>query len=176
LKNSYEIRGETTVIFLNSKKYGPKETYIATSDLEKAKEFSGTWYPCPRGRSKGLYVLGTYVNESNKRVTVCLHRWILGITDIDVIVDHILHDTLDNCRWALNIVTHAENHQNLELPSNNTSGHIGVSWHKKAGKWQARLNINGETKHLGLFENMEDAIYSRKEAEKRYFEYKRSIS
>jgi hypothetical protein len=175
LKNEYEIRGDTTAIFLNSRKHGRKETLIATTDLGRADEFPATWFPFMSGRGNSLYVAGTYYNENGRRATTTLHRWILDVTDPKVSVDHVLHDTLDNCRWALNIVTHAENHQNKVTPSNNTSGFIGVSWHKKAGKWQARLNIGGETKHLGLFEEFNDAVESRRIAEMKYFNYKRKI-
>jgi hypothetical protein len=33
----------------------------------------------------------------------------------------------------------------------------GVSFHKKSGKWQAHVRINGKPKHLGLFDTPEAA-------------------
>lgn len=43
--------------------------------------------------------------------------------------------------------------------SNNTSGYIGVSWHKKDNKWEARIRDfdTGKLKHLGNFVDVEDA-------------------
>jgi hypothetical protein len=53
--------------------------------------------------------------------------------------------------------------------SNNTSGCIGVVWHKYANKWMARITVNNEDIYLGLFINKQDAINARIEAEKKYF-------
>ena len=36
-------------------------------------------------------------------------------------------------------------------------------------KWQANLQINGKLLYLGLFDNKEDAISARKNAEVKYF-------
>lgn len=56
-----------------------------------------------------------------------------------------------------------------ELPKNNTSGHKGVSWNKSHQKWQAYIGIHGKTIKLGYFDNIEDAIRVREEAEQEYF-------
>lgn len=45
--------------------------------------------------------------------------------------------------------------------SNNVSGVRGVSWHKAAGKWQARVKIKGRVHHLGLFVEKDKAIACR---------------
>lgn len=45
------------------------------------------------------------------------------------------------------------------------SGVPGVTWHKQTGKWRARIKRNGKEISLGFFENLEDAICARKEAE-----------
>lgn len=33
----------------------------------------------------------------------------------------------------------------------------GVGWHKQAGKWRARVRVDGQTQHLGLFPTEEEA-------------------
>ncbi len=49
---------------------------------------------------------------------------------------------------------------------NNTSGAKGVTFNKSAGKWQAKIgNGTGRSKHLGYFENMDQAIMARTKAE-----------
>jgi len=66
-------------------------------------------------------------------------------------IDHRNCDGLDN-RWDnLRPASPDMNIANTRLRSNNSSGFKGVHWHKKAGKWQARITIRGRTKHLGLF-------------------------
>jgi len=38
-----------------------------------------------------------------------------------------------------------------------SSKYKGVYWHKRNRKWQSSITINGKNKHLGLFDNEEDA-------------------
>lgn len=50
---------------------------------------------------------------------------------------------------------------------NNTSGIKGVSWHKRSGKWVARIQIRGKIINLGYYKNPEDAAAARKQAEEK---------
>jgi hypothetical protein len=43
------------------------------------------------------------------------------------------------------------------MPSSNTSGYKGVSWHKNSGRWQATIKYGPVRKHLGYFDNVQDA-------------------
>ena len=79
------------------------------------------------------------------------------------IIDHKDHDKLNNRLDNLRVVTASQNSRNRTKKANCSSQFRGVSWHKQAGKWQAR--INGE--YLGLFEIEEDAS---KAYEARYME------
>lgn len=56
-----------------------------------------------------------------------------------------------------------------KLHSNNTSGVRGVSWHRRMGKWQARIMYQGKAISLGTFINFEDAVKARRAAEEEYF-------
>ncbi|MBU8739743.1 hypothetical protein [Bacillus licheniformis] len=169
MKNQYEIRGDTTAIFIESKKYGSLETLISTNDLEKAKEIEGWWHASWDNCIKNFYVKGNKRNTDGSWRKVRLHRWIMGVDDSKVQVDHILQDTLDNCRWALRVVTAAQNSQNRGVPSNNTSGQRGVYWNGRLNKWEARIDVNKKTKYLGYFRNKKDAINARKSAEEVYW-------
>ena len=51
----------------------------------------------------------------------------------------------------------------------NKSGVVGVNWDKSRGKWQASIKFKGHKYNLGRFENIQDAIDVREEAEKRIF-------
>jgi hypothetical protein len=47
---------------------------------------------------------------------------------------------------------------NTVAPVTNSSGAKGVNWFAKAGKWRARIKVNGKEHHLGLFAEKSDAM------------------
>lgn len=81
-------------------------------------------------------------------------------------IDHQDGNGLNN-RW-LNLCdgTHSKNQRNQKLRRNNTSGHVGVVWHKGANKWRAQIKTDGKCRYLGLFEEINDAIAARVAAQK----------
>jgi hypothetical protein len=81
-------------------------------------------------------------------------------------IDHINHDRDDN--RIENLRDTKENDLNRSPYKNNSSGFIGVSWHKCDKRWQARISVNGKQIHLGNFTRKEDAIQARKEAERKF--------
>lgn len=93
-----------------------------------------------------------------------MHR-IITNAPLGMDVDHKNHDPLDNRRCNLLVCTHARNMQNTSKRSHNKSGYLGVCWHKQLGKWRATITIDGVYKHLGVFNNIDDAIKARKNAE-----------
>jgi len=72
-----------------------------------------------------------------------------------------------NCRF----VTHRENNLNKGIQASNTSGYIGVSWHKSSKKWDARIKVHGKQKYLGLFNSPRMAA-CRRDVEAMKFGYK----
>jgi hypothetical protein len=80
-------------------------------------------------------------------------------------IDHINGDTSDNRIANLRVVSRTENGRNAAIPSHNTSGHIGVYWHKRCGKWLAQIKVDGRDIHLGRFVAKADAIAARAAAE-----------
>lgn len=80
-------------------------------------------------------------------------------------VDHIDHNKTNNADENHRLVTCRQNQMNRPMQKNNTSGSTGVTFDKRRGKWQARININGVNKHLGYFTDIEEAIKSRRDAE-----------
>ena len=83
--------------------------------------------------------------------------------------DHINRDTFDNRRCNLRETDRRGNAINHKLHKNNTSGICGVSWLKNVAKWEACIWNNCKKRRIGLFENKEDAITARKEAELREY-------
>lgn len=74
-------------------------------------------------------------------------------------IDHINGNKSDNRIANLRVVTNSQNKQNITKPENNTSGLMGVSFHKASMKWRATIKLNGKSTHIGLFEST-DAAYS----------------
>jgi NUMOD4 motif/HNH endonuclease len=106
---------------------------------------------------------------SDKRIHNLVANAFLENPEEKKCVDHKDHDRknnhLSNLRWA----THTENQQNASMKSNNTSGVVGVCWHKNNKKWQAQIRINGVNKGLGSFTSKDDAITARSNAEILHF-------
>lgn len=72
-------------------------------------------------------------------------------------VDHIDGNPLNNQRANLRVVPHQQNSWNKRIQRNNTSGHKGVYWHAKASKWAACITVDERNRHLGLFQDKQDA-------------------
>jgi hypothetical protein len=83
-------------------------------------------------------------------------------------IDHINGNKQDNRIDNLRLVTHSENSKNLSIDKRNKSGKTGVCWHVLSKKWIASISIDKKLKHLGYFDNIEDAILARKNAEITY--------
>lgn len=68
-------------------------------------------------------------------------------------IDHINIDYRDNSLDNLRVATMVE--QSLNRKCMATAK--GYHWRKDLQKWHSKININGKSKHLGLFEKEEDA-------------------
>lgn len=165
MRNTYDIHGDIILIHLRHK----SEMVYAIADiqdLDKLQRFDTRWYLSSNG-----YAVGNLNNGTNSKTT--MHRYLMGVSSPDDIVDHINHNKLDNrTSCNLRIVTKGENIKNKLIPrSDNTSGCTGVSWDKRRQKWIASISIGkGKKKYLGQYAMLEDAIKARKDAEKSLYE------
>lgn len=94
------------------------------------------------------------LTEFGKGRKVAMHRLVLDLWNDDGRdVDHIDGDNLNNQKSNLRIVTHSQNLHNTGKMVRGilTSKYKGVSWHKKAGKWQVYLCVKGHRIYGGLF-------------------------
>lgn len=71
-------------------------------------------------------------------------------------IDHINQIKTDNRLTNLRSVTNAENHRNMPMRKNNTSGVTGVYLDKRNGKWVSRV----AGKWVGEFQNLSSAKYA----------------
>jgi hypothetical protein len=83
-------------------------------------------------------------------------------------VDHIDGNGINNRIDNLRLVDSVASAHNLPIQKSNTSGVVGVCWHKAADKWQARISNNGKRYDLGRFDSFTDAVGARKAAETAY--------
>lgn len=81
-------------------------------------------------------------------------------------VAHENGDGTDNRFENLRDTSHIVNMKNYKLPSHNTSGVMGVNFHKPSGKWRASIKVNGKRQYLGDYREIEKAIEARKKAER----------
>ena len=107
---------------------------------------------------------GEVSNKSIHRLVA--EAFILNLTDLPCVDHkdrHSLNNHLSNLRWC----TRKENNQNMSKHKNGTSIYKGVSFHKKANKWHAKIQHDGQQIHLGLFTDEADAgrAYDRKASE-----------
>lgn len=72
-------------------------------------------------------------------------------------IDHINTIRSDNRISNLRLCTPSQNQWNKPIQRNNTSGSKGVSWDKRAGKWQANIRVKGKQINLGRFPDIESA-------------------
>lgn len=120
------------------------------------------WYVYRRGNGGDLYVR----TNSDLYGSDSLHR-VVNATPKGLHTDHISGNTLDNRSVNLRSVTTQQNQQNCAVGKNNTSKVVGVGLTPK-GRWRAYIFVDYKQIHLGHYDNFEDAVSARKEAEKLY--------
>lgn len=84
------------------------------------------------------------------------------------VIDHKDQNKQNNALENLREVTLQINSQNLPQYKSNTSGVVGVKWHKRDSKWEAQITVNKKRIYLGSFKTKTMAILIRKKAEVSY--------
>lgn len=159
--NHIEILEDHAEIFLIDKNNEIcAKALIDLDDVDKVKNIK--WHRSDLQRS-------TYYCISNNSEWRRIHRLIMGVTDKDIVVDHINHNGLDNRKSNLRICTSGQNTCNCLTSKNNKSGHKGVYWSKERKKWCAQISINNKTKGLGRYDTIEEAIEAHEKAAKEYY-------
>jgi len=147
---------------LVSKDYGigytfkGEEFWFDKEDFNKVRKY--TWF---------INIDG-YVTTSKDNCTLKMHQLIMD-TQENQISDHIKHKLYDNRKNELRKVTYSQNSMNQQLSENNTSGYTGVSFKKENNKWQAYITKNKKNIYLGYYDEFEDAVKVRKQAEEQLF-------
>lgn len=161
LNEIIESESIAEIILYNNEGLEKARTIIDAKDIEKVKKFK--------------WMLDTKGYVTNSRNRIFLHRLITSATD-GILVDHKNGNPLDNRKSNLRMCNHSQNNMNRKIGSRNTSGINGVCWAESSKKWLAQINMQGEHKYLGTYDNIEDAKKVREKAEKEYFgEFRRRV-
>lgn len=97
-----------------------------------------------------------------------LARYILGITDSEVQVDHINRNIYDNRRCNLREGTGVQNRYN-SIPHYGSSDYKGVCRFKRDNNWRAYIVKDGIQHHLGYFNSEIEAARAYDKAARKYF-------
>jgi hypothetical protein len=163
--NTYDLTGEYGIGYTSNN----EPFYFDLEDYDKIKDYC--WYFASDG-----YVIANNIYDENSYL-ILIHRLVMDCAE-DMEVDHKFHNRFDNRKEFLRIVTSSQNRMNVGIKNNNSSGVTGVYWHKKHEHWQASIGVNGKLIHLGIFDNFDEAVEVRKQAEIEYFgeyQYKEKV-
>ena len=143
-RNELQISNDITYIDLYDQKCNViAQAIIDTDDIDKVK------YTKWKLSSSGYVMNVSKFKGQNKH----LSRVILGTTEF---VDHINHNTLDNRKANLRVVTKSQNQMN--------ANHKGVC-KTKNNKYYAHIKINQKLISLGVYVFEEEAYFARWYAE-----------
>lgn len=135
----------------------PNESYLtiplsqgqfAIVDLvDYATQSQWKWHAWWNQFTRSFYAVRHATLPDGTATKVWMHREILGLKFKGAERgDHINHDTLDNRRSNLRIVTHSQNQQNRRPTRSKKYGTLkGSSYSVKKNKWRAQICVNSLT-------------------------------
>lgn len=144
--NDFKIIENIAYITINSKKFGELKCLIDTEDLDKVKDIC--W-----NVDKDKY-------PTHKNIR--MHNLILSPKE-GCVIDHINHNTLDNRKCNLRIVTYRANNLNRILNKNNKTGITGVRFKKNENVYEVYY---GKI-YCGRYKTLEEAKNKRLEMEQK---------
>lgn len=123
---------------------------IAFYDLEDAEKVEiYKWHVRWNPGTESYYAVATTPRPN--KTTIQMSRLIMGLSPGDgLMVDHINHNTLDNRKENLRIVTTVQNNQNRRNVK-------GYTWDERFKKWRSQITINDKPICLGKFKTESEA-------------------
>jgi len=123
-------------------------TMVDPEDYPKLSKYN--WF-LARSRGHKCYA----VCFENREI-LHMHRMLMNAPKGKV-VDHKDRNGLNNTKRNLRIATHSQNCCNRIRTESGSSKYRGVLRCKDRRKWRANICVNGKKRHLGYFENEEEA-------------------
>ena len=115
-----------------------------------------------------LYAVRKVRKTDGTATSQLLHRFIMGVTDRRVMVDHEDHNGLNCQRYNLRIATGTQNNANRSK-TYGSSRYKGVVWDTGRGLWRTDIRKNGRSKHLGRFTDETQAALAYDAAARKHF-------
>lgn len=137
------------------------DIYIDIEDLKKVQSYK--WHINVPQNSRTLYV----ANDSLGK----LHRYLLGVTDPNINVDHQDRNGLNNMKGNLRLTDTSTNKKNMDVRADNKFGCNGISFEKNSyrASWQEDGRQRSKKFSINKYENaLEEAIAFRKQKELEY--------
>lgn len=153
-QNKYDLTGEYGIGWTTNTN---REFYFDLEDYDKIKNY------CWRESGWGYCLAFIKNNKNNKTV---LMQYIINPSD--KILDHKNRNKMDNRKKNLRECSQQNNLFNTSKSGRNKSGVIGVRLNQN-NKWEAQIGFQGKHYYLGSFDNFDDAVKVRLQAEKKYF-------
>ena len=137
---------------------------VDDEDFELAAAYS--WYAYkPVPQSKTYYAART-AKVYGKQKTITLHRYLLGISDPRVLVDHKDGNGLNCQRYNMRASTRSQNSHNRHKRRDSQNPYKGVR--HLGRKWSSDICVDGVKIFLGMYSSAEKAAKAYNKAAKRY--------
>lgn len=165
MEDWYYIEGKVAYIRMTGKGKG-RRTAIDAVDILMVEAHCTNWSPAGKGYVRGRSkILGK---------PVYLHQIIFqGVVPPGMQIDHINRNKRDNRLCNLRVITRGENNRNRTIRMMNgkpvSSNFPGVCWHKRIGKWCAKIKIEGRAKHIKYSTCEKEAARAYRSAMKQLF-------
>lgn len=154
--NLYDLSGEYGVGYVPS----GEEFYFDLEDYNLIKDYR--WNIGDK-RQVPKYIRAIHRMEHKM---IRLHRLIMSAQE-DEVVDHINHNTFDNRKENLRIVTHQQNSFNKQNQKRKQLRR-GI-YLTPSGNYISRIIFNGKKINLGTYKTIEEATCAREKAEIQYY-------
>jgi hypothetical protein len=151
MRNRYEVLGEYTAIYLETKQGDVHVTYLDTVDVPLIEEY------------KWFYTQGYAKNNKGNPI----HKYLVGTSRV-YRVDHKDRDKLNNRRNNIRITDVAGNNSNVGIRKDNKTGIRGVSI-RENGTYRAGIRHRGVRINLGTYEDKYEAGRAVVRAQLEYF-------
>ena len=157
--NTYDLSGDYGIGYTRK----GEEFYFDKEDYDLIKDYHWELH-------RGYITCHRWNTETQSHNHVKMHRLIMGLKDntdySEYQVDHINHNKVDNRKENLRVVNNTQNSWNKAVWREDGSK-IGVRLER--GKWLASITVDGKMVRLGVYDNYEDAVQARIDAEKKYW-------